>query len=806
MRKKLLISLLIFLGLVGGTFVYWDEVLGMLGISGDSTLSLNKGLIAHYPLSSDSMKNSTTFADLTPNGNDGTLTAGTGGFTTDRKGQSNGAYDFVPNTSYVTLDSEIALGTFSIALWFNVDDLTSTRSLIGHTTDTYGRIYITNSGNTIAVEATGNGVSHSPGQTINTGQWYHIVVTRTGNTTNMYIDGTVTPGSPFTVNGTFTLDEIGRERTANYFDGKISDMRIYNRVLSTDEISLLYESYNSKTNLSSLEKGLVGHWTLDQKNQTAIPLTVANWDFSTSAEPNNWGEEDGWTISDGTANADGTGNGSSGDFTQDIGLVAGKTYKATFDIVEYTSGDLQVSFGAGTFYNITEAVGTISVSGTLGVNGLIYFRSNLFNGKIDNVRVEEMAGIADITPNENHGTSVNAPSFVTDRKGQSNKAMSFNGSTDKITGNTSDTLQGSSVVSASLWLNNDISPTAGDNKYLFATSNGTNTGLGLRIYETFLAIGGRSESGDSFQHAQSDSDPITNGAWHHLVGIWDFPNDTMDLYLDGTRIINDTTNTWGSDTYAESSGTFSINTASFDGDIDDVRLYNRELTTDEISELYESYDRKLKTGSLNKGLIGYWPMKSKYYNATTNRIDDTTPSGNHGTFTAGTGSVTADYTDFDGADTIIELENFNILFGDGQEFSISMWFKTGSSIEQSLLHGLGASNQFIKFSADGTIGTIKPSTISGSNSGGTTDSYNDELWHHITVMYDAGGTIIYVDGVEDIGGAYGNLRTSISVILGGREYSAGSYAQFFDGQISDVRIYDRVLSTDEISLLYSMGR
>lgn len=64
--------------------------------------------------------------------------------------------------------------------------------------------------------------------------------------------------------------KIGRVGTNEYFDGALDDMRFYGRVLSADEIKQLYrqgattkiattqELYNS-----TLNNGLVGHWTFD---------------------------------------------------------------------------------------------------------------------------------------------------------------------------------------------------------------------------------------------------------------------------------------------------------------------------------------------------------------------------------------------------------------------------------------------------------------------------------------------------------------------------------------------------------------
>ena len=50
------------------------------------------------------------------------------------------------------------------------------------------------------------------------------------------------------------------------YDGKISDLRVYNRALNDDEIKLLYDSFKPATSASDLNKGLVGHWMLDSEN------------------------------------------------------------------------------------------------------------------------------------------------------------------------------------------------------------------------------------------------------------------------------------------------------------------------------------------------------------------------------------------------------------------------------------------------------------------------------------------------------------------------------------------------------------
>jgi len=96
--------------------------------------------------------------------------------------------------------------------------------------------------------------------------------------------------------------------------------------------------------------------------------------------------------------------------------------------------------------------------------------------------------------------------------------------------------------------------------------------------------------------------------------------------------------------------------------------------------------------------------------------------------------------------------------------------------------------------------------IQGSRSVATTP-LNDGQWHHVVVTNGDGATIddarFYLDGqVEEVTGTSGGglINTASSpVVLGTSGHSVGTYG--FDGAIDEVRIYDHVLSADEIKQL-----
>lgn len=87
-----------------------------------------------------------------------------------------------------------------------------------------------------------NGVSSS--NTYDDGNWHHMVGTWDVNSgLKLYVDGLlVDSSSDTTFRGTSTNPNIGREAGTNrdYFGGKISSLRVYDRVLSESEIQRLY--------------------------------------------------------------------------------------------------------------------------------------------------------------------------------------------------------------------------------------------------------------------------------------------------------------------------------------------------------------------------------------------------------------------------------------------------------------------------------------------------------------------------------------------------------------------------------------
>ena len=79
---------------------------------------------------------------------------------------------------------------------------------------------------------------------------------------------------------------------------------------------------------------------------------------------------------------------------------------------------------------------------------------------------------------------------------------------------------------------------------------------------------------------------LSINTWYHLAGVFDDTNNTYKVYINGAEVLSDTGFTW---TPQAGTGTLHLGSTGssqyFDGQLDDVRLYNRALSAAEIQAL-----------------------------------------------------------------------------------------------------------------------------------------------------------------------------------------------------------------------------
>ncbi len=209
------------------------------------------GLVAWWKLDDGSSGTTpTTAADSSGNGNTGTLTNGP---TWTTSGKINNALTLAAASSqYVSVPYASALEpttAFTVTAWVNPTSTSQMAIIASPDSDGWNngwRLIVDG-----APQLSGNIVTSntSPRATaINTanppaGTWTHVALVYNGSTLTVYSNGV--PGTPVSVTGTVTYGTsaflpIGGASGVPYFNGKIDDVRIYNRALSASEVTSLY--------------------------------------------------------------------------------------------------------------------------------------------------------------------------------------------------------------------------------------------------------------------------------------------------------------------------------------------------------------------------------------------------------------------------------------------------------------------------------------------------------------------------------------------------------------------------------------
>jgi hypothetical protein len=190
----------------------------------------------------------------------------------------------------------------------------------------------------------------------------------------------------------------------------------------------------------------------------------------------------------------------------------------------------------------------------------------------------------DLSPYRNNGTIYGAV-WVHGKFGQ---ALSFDGVDDYVE---VPIFSLTDKFTIEAWAYRIDGQPSGDYAGIISNLNGKNNYNRLLIRNTTvlfqLSIGGT-----IYNHSKTDLPPLSN-AWHHYVATYD--GSTVKLFVDGSLVYSGTqTGNLDSGSVKPTIGWGSVLPAyyHFKGLIDEVRIYNRALSKEEIKEHYYRLHRK----------------------------------------------------------------------------------------------------------------------------------------------------------------------------------------------------------------------
>ncbi len=296
--------------------------------------------------------------------------------------------------------------------------------------------------------------------------------------------------------------------------------------------------------------------------------------------------------------------------------------------------------------------------------------------------------------------------------------------------------------------------------------------------------------------------------WHHVVHTLGGTTDGQELYVDGQLVAVGTNRSMLANQAGVSIGHGApLDTANFFGFIDEVRLYDQELTGDEVRALFEqpvfhmTFDSC--TGLSQDWNCTDWPDSSVFGNdgvCTSAICPESKPgvSGDAARLYANSG-ISVD------ADPSLNLH-------DGR-FTLSAWVRpaVGSGTHGILgeTHSLWTDPQaYPTLQQVGTrirFGFGTGTAWKGKTSG---DVLRINHWNHVVVTYDRGTMRLYVDGDrkagKDFGGAVPTGGTTNFHV--GRTSGHGQPAAYeFNGRIDEVQIHRHVLNEADVEALYQAG-
>ena len=368
------------------------------------------------------------------------------------------------------------------------------------------------------------------------GGTYAILNQTLANVTN-FIDQNVQPNTSYTYR-VYAYNSVGESLT---YTNEVTVLTALVPVVTTTNI----------TNITSLSASSGGNIT----NDSGSTVTARGICWSTSPSP---------TIALSTKTVDGSGLGN---FVSNLNILVAST---TYYVRAYATN----SNGTGYGNELTFTTNSIDIT-----TGLVAYYP--FNGNAN-----------DESGNGNNGT-INGATLTTNRNGNANSAYSFNGTSDNIRINNATSLNNPSVsVSGWFYTNNNATDTFSGAKSIIGKywDNPSNCNSNYNSYIFCLAkqnnnstvcLGTSFYSGNAFYYNQ----PINTGTWYHFT----FVHDSISggkIYINGQLVASNTISGLicnginpiyiGAD--ISNGNLFRF----FNGKIDDIRIYNRSLTQNEI--------------------------------------------------------------------------------------------------------------------------------------------------------------------------------------------------------------------------------
>lgn len=594
---------------------------------------------------------------------------------------------------------------------------------------------------------------------VNDNQWHHAALVYGSATVSLYLDGKLVsslsaPGT-LTNAGGYSIGKPGAY-SGSYFNGFIDEVKVYPYARSAAQIRS--DVFGGGTNLggeqsSPFTSGLVGHWKLNEFPTSSTSTTDASGLANTG------------TLT--TMQESGTADASGGSTT--VLVDTDGTLSATDDLYVGMHLQIAVTCGANTAGVTRPITGYVGASKTFTVG-------EAFSATLNSCQYRVV-----------HQNGAGRFGF----------GLQMDGVDDYVSVTSTAALQ-LQTLTLSTW----VKTTASGSFQGFISKDGNNSAT--RNYWLGLSDGtsGYGTAGSLVLIARANgvtdglklggTTVINDGAWHHVAATTD--GTTARIFIDG-KLENTTTYTGSLYTGTEAvyvgggpSGGY-----PYLGMIDDPRIYNRTMSTNEIVAL----------STYSPGPIAHWAMDDATWtnDCSTATAMDRSTNGFHASAcpngTGPTGGGAGKYGKagvFDGVNDYLSVTGSALGIANGN-VSLSAWVNHTSATGtfavagalNGITHGYGMTinNGALSLNVKNQNGTVNTTCVS------SVLLIPAHTWTHIGATYEDSPTATtvkaYINGVlVKTCSIAGRIYGETTVQIGAR--NSGSLP--FSGKIDDVKIYD----------------
>jgi hypothetical protein len=323
---------------------------------------------------------------------------------------------------------------------------------------------------------------------------------------------------------------------------------------------------------------------------------------------------------------------------------------------------------------------------------------------------------------------------------------------------------------------------------------------------------------------------LSAGVWYHVAMVYDghtlsgYVNGRLDGSLSATGPVSSSVNSLRIGAYAPLNG--SDSKCFFDGQIDELSLYNRALSSTEIQSIYNAgqVGKDIhSTWAPISGKVAWWPADQScefdfsFTDVVAQRAAVPQPAG--ATVNRVLGYVASAYSidanDFLNASDVVNVNGSPVADTDlnpAGAISVECWVNRPAQlgIADPLIKKAGGATADNGYSLEFSGQKMAFWVFTHENSGGNTwtGAISSQVllpntWYHVVGVYDGTYVTCYVNGVPSTPvPANGPIIPSTNPLeIGHDSFNSRPFA----GLIDEATVYCRALSADEVNRLYNLS-